>query len=104
MVKYTGSELMEGLKKRKRPSKKKEPKVQEEVGILHATPSEELVTTEVPSAPTGVQGEVDMTTMPTEVWSMVEAPIGRGSPSWDAEASQPAPDILVPEVDEGDKF
>ena len=73
-----GFRAYEGPQKRKRPLKKKEPKVQEEVGNLPI--------------------------MPVEVWNMVEVPAGQRSPSWAAEALQPAHDIPVSRADEGNEF
>ena len=99
MVKCSGFELMEGLKKRKKPLKKKKPKVQEEVDNLPTVQSKELETTEVPTVLTKVQGEVETTTMPAEVRNTAEAPTSQGSPSWAAEASQPAHDVPISGVD-----
>ena len=95
---------MEDLKKRKKLSKKKEPRVQEEVNIPPIASSKELAVTEVPTMPVGVQEEAKMTTMSTEVQNVAEASVGQGSPSWSIEASQPTADTPIPEANEGEEF
>ena len=87
MVRCSDVELMVGLKKRKKSSKRKEPTVLVKAEAIPTMSAEKLAATEVPLIPTEVQGEAKVTIKSVEVHDAVEAPTERGSPSWAAEAS-----------------
>ena len=74
MVKCSSSELMEGLKKRKKPLKKKKPEAHNKVVDLPAAPSEVPKMTEVPTASIEARGEVEATVASTEVREVTEIP------------------------------
>ena len=87
MVKCSDAALMAGLGMRKKPSKRKEFVAPEEAEVVPVMPTEDVATSEIPSAPTEVQGEAEVIMESDEVGNATEAPIEQGSPLWAVETS-----------------
>ena len=67
MVRCSDVELMGGLKKRKKSSKRKEPMVSTKVEVIPDMPTEEPMATKVPIMLAEVQREVEAAIVPVEV-------------------------------------